>query len=634
MPSRLEAALQYASWGWHVLPVVPNGKEPVTLHGVHDATRDQKQITDWWIKNPNYNIGIASGNVSGILVFDVDPRNGGEESWQKWTETHGAAPDGIVQLTAGGGQHYIAFYDEDLKSCKLADGIDLLADGRYFLAWPSCINGKSYEWEGSSDPTDGIAPMVIPQSWKDAYLAKRKTEPKHKAATGELIKGNRNDGLTSMGGAMRHYGFTEAEIMAALSVANETRCEMPLPSSELAQIVRSVSRYEPEHDIAADVALGSQGATDLLDSYKAATSDYYYTQATSYLSQPSPLEWIIKGWIPDQATSMVYGESGVGKTFITLDMACHIACGMEWHGHKIKAGTVIYMAGEGNYGLRQRVKAWCLKYQVSQLDNLYISNRGIDMDSPVAAAKIINAVREATNEPITAVFVDTVNNHMSGDENSARDTRNMFNACKIVASALGSSVILNHHTGHSGEAKTRARGSSAWKASLDAAVLVSGIEDGLIEVSCTKMKDAEPPKSFYGKLEQIDLGWPDEDGSAIMGAVFTMENGVVREEKPASKKPAKHNENLRIMELAWIKASGETRQGKPYITRSALHQFLIDNIGMMKRTADNKIQPSRPDGIIMPLINDEIIQYYEYGWIFINDIQISAMMMRKNVDNL
>ena len=78
MTTKAEAALTYASWGWHVLPVVPNGKVPATQHGVKDATTDPEQIARWWAQNPDFNIGIAAGERSGIVVFDVDPRNGGE----------------------------------------------------------------------------------------------------------------------------------------------------------------------------------------------------------------------------------------------------------------------------------------------------------------------------------------------------------------------------------------------------------------------------------------------------------------------------------------------------------------------------------------------------------------------------
>jgi len=122
--SKLDAALAYASWGWHVLPVVPNEKIPATAHGVHDATTNLEQIKAWWQQNPEFNIGIAAGAISNIVVFDIDPRNGGDTSWDTWLSEHGAAPDGAYQLTAGGGQHYISVYKDSIKSCKLRDGID------------------------------------------------------------------------------------------------------------------------------------------------------------------------------------------------------------------------------------------------------------------------------------------------------------------------------------------------------------------------------------------------------------------------------------------------------------------------------------------------------------------------------
>ena len=150
--TKSEAALLYASWGWHVLPVVPDGKIPATQHGVKDATTDPEQIARWWSQNPEFNIGIAAGERSGIVVFDVDPRNGGDSSWSGWLESHGKVPDGAMQLTAGGGEHHIGVYHPEIRSCKLAEGVDLLSEGRYFLAYPSTIEGRKYEWEASSEP--------------------------------------------------------------------------------------------------------------------------------------------------------------------------------------------------------------------------------------------------------------------------------------------------------------------------------------------------------------------------------------------------------------------------------------------------------------------------------------------------
>ena len=312
--SKLDAALTYASWGWRVLPVIPNDKRPATAHGVNDATSDQEQIRDWWTKNPDYNIGIAAGEASGIVVFDIDPRNGGDDSWEAFIKEHGDTPDGAYQLTAGGGQHYIANWQDGIKSCELRPGVDLLANGRYFLASPSSINGKSYEWEASSDPFDGVAPFTIPEAWR-AAMAVRKVISN--AAESGLITGNRNAGLTAIAGSMRHYGLSEHEIHAALMVANATRCEIPLPASEVAQIAHSVARYAPESDVAADMALGAQGMQSLLQAPKTMDVDYLPDRLKA-------TEYVIDGFI-GMGLTILAGDPGGGKTSIIVPLIAHAA---------------------------------------------------------------------------------------------------------------------------------------------------------------------------------------------------------------------------------------------------------------------------------------------------------------------
>lgn len=314
--SKLDAALTYASWGWRVLPVQENSKIPASAHGVKDATTDTEQIRAWWAQNPNFNIGIAAGAQSGILVFDIDPRNGGDDSWDVWVSEHGELPDGAYQLTAGGGQHYLANYNEAIKSCKMRDGIDLLSDGRYFLASPSSINGKEYAWEASSDPFDGVAPVTIPERWITALQVRKFVDNAERNTT--LITGNRNAGLTAIAGSMRHFGMTEQAILAALVVENDTRCETPLPMSEVKQIAHSVSRYTPEVDSAADAALGTDAAERLF-SAKAPEVEQPYDATTLKAT-----EYVIDGFI-GMGLTILAGEPGGGKTSIVVPLVAHAA---------------------------------------------------------------------------------------------------------------------------------------------------------------------------------------------------------------------------------------------------------------------------------------------------------------------
>ena len=73
-----KSAISYAEQGFNVLPLKPYGKEPATKHGLYDATNDVSQIESWWNENPNYNIGISTGD--GFAVIDLDVNHGRSEN--------------------------------------------------------------------------------------------------------------------------------------------------------------------------------------------------------------------------------------------------------------------------------------------------------------------------------------------------------------------------------------------------------------------------------------------------------------------------------------------------------------------------------------------------------------------------
>lgn len=612
---RLEAALSYAARDWYVLPVLPGAKLPASQHGVHDATTDAEQIRAWWQRNPNFNVGVACGQRSGLIVFDVDPRNGGEDSWGQWVDENGGPPEGMIQCTAGGGFHYLAEYTPDLRSCKLAEGVDLLSDGRYFIAAPSVVGEREYFWDG-----DDQSLFAVPQTWIEAY--RKRTRERTAKVTGELIEGNRNAGLTALGGGMRNIGMTESEITEALLSINASRCDVPLPDSEVRQIARSVARYEPDSDVAASVAIGSEFADSLIREER--RGDFFFTPSDTFLSQPAPLQWVIRGWVPAGGLTMVYGESGVGKTFVTLDMACSIATGQEWQGHSTRPGVVVYMCGEGNYGFRLRVAAWAKIHGPEGLRNMIVSNRAIDVN-PMTAPAIIREVRSVTDQPVSLVVIDTLNNHMDGDENSARDTRTLVNACKSVMSELGCAVVLNHHIGHGGAASGRARGSSAWKASLDSSILVSDAGNELVAISSTKMKDSRPPDTVHGRIEEVELDWDGEHGKET-SAVFRLTG-----EAPSKKSEKKIDEHIRHFTNAWFLAGAEQKSigplTFPYLSRSAFLSY-VESLGNAPSTAKKWVKPSYSQYPIGALLMAEIIAVRESGWEVICPQTSSQMLLR------
>jgi hypothetical protein len=185
---RLDAALEYAREGWPVLPL--RGKIPLTTHGVKDATTDEAQIIAWWTRWPDANIGLATGKISGQVVLDVDVKNGkrGDESLRLLEEEYGPLPKTLKSVTASGGWHLVyRLSDCPVKSRNgVREGLDLLSDGKYFVAPPSMIDGKAYCWtesceaapcpawvaalgERSSTPQDAALENRIPELIRDLF---------------------------------------------------------------------------------------------------------------------------------------------------------------------------------------------------------------------------------------------------------------------------------------------------------------------------------------------------------------------------------------------------------------------------------------------------------------------------------
>lgn len=186
----LPAALKYAELGWAVLPLYgyvngrctcgasdckSPGKHPhrdLVPHGVHDASADPARIREWFARVPNANVGIATGAASGFDVLDVDPRNGSDDTLTALQAKHGKLPETAMQLTGGGGYHYL-FKHAGNRLRSPGRGLDVKSSGGYIVAEPSThASGGTYAWEGSADPTDGF-PLADAPAWMLAPVASK-----------------------------------------------------------------------------------------------------------------------------------------------------------------------------------------------------------------------------------------------------------------------------------------------------------------------------------------------------------------------------------------------------------------------------------------------------------------------------
>ncbi len=222
------------------------GKHPRTAHGFKDASEEERQITEWWEEWPDANIGVPTGAVSGFLVLDIDPRNGGDASWEALVQKHGTPPATAEQATGGGGRHFV-FHDPGVSVPKeLAPGIDVKSAGGYIIVAPSIhLSGQLARWDGI-DGERALLNVATTPPWLLAEFAAARNHKKQKPKNGkerQWPSGERNNQLTSIAGTMRRAGMSREAIEAALVEENLHRCDPPLPGGEVRRIAGSVARY-------------------------------------------------------------------------------------------------------------------------------------------------------------------------------------------------------------------------------------------------------------------------------------------------------------------------------------------------------------------------------------------------------
>lgn len=240
-----EWALHYAEMGLAVFPLVCRDKVPAVVGGCKVATTERTTIERWWDKNPQYNIGIATGNKSsGLVVIDLDvDKNKGIDGYdvlRDWQNKHGKLPETWQSITGRGGYHY--FYKDAIVHSNrvgLYEGVDIRGEGGYIVAPPSVHpNGNIYEWEQGPEEYEIAQVDNIVNDFLKGEKQRRDSEHKTNFKVPELIpEGKRVDTIVRLIASLRTKGLDDDAIKAAVRVENEKRCNPPLKEKELEKAV-------------------------------------------------------------------------------------------------------------------------------------------------------------------------------------------------------------------------------------------------------------------------------------------------------------------------------------------------------------------------------------------------------------
>lgn len=226
-----------------------------------------------------------------------------------------------------------------------------------------------------------------------------------------------------------------------------------------------------------------------------------------------PQRWLVARHVPAVSLGFLYSEPGVGKTFLALDMALSIASGhSDWFGDAIDRGgvddaAVLYIASEGAWGFRNRIKAWMNTRGASEslAKNFLTAALTIDFMSDDDVAKLLRtlAALGAGRRPCLVV-VDTVSRALPGaDENLQKDMTRFVAACDRIRDRFRCAVLGVHHAGKSGDM----RGSTVLRGAGDYVLRLVRKEKasvGLLE--CEKQKDGPDGWEDAYSFDVVGLG--------------------------------------------------------------------------------------------------------------------------------
>jgi len=256
----------------------------------------------------------------------------------------------------------------------------------------------------------------------------------------------------------------------------------------------------------------------------------FHVRAMDELLHGPPLIWLVRGVLPAGGLACMYGASGSGKSFLALDLCAAVATGSKWFGRRVTPAPVVYVALEGEQGMRQRARAWQVHNDAPIPEGLRFVMEPLDLRDATDREELARSV-QFSGTAGGLVVIDTLNRASGGaDENSSRDMGEIIDAAKDLLDRLGGTVLLIHH---SGKDQTKGlRGHSSLHAALDAAIEVSRSE-ARREWRIAKNKDEGDSSAHPFRLHVVELG-QDDLGEPVTSCV------VVEDEDAQSAKPMRH----------------------------------------------------------------------------------------------
>jgi hypothetical protein len=481
----IESARTYLQHGLVPIPVGPDRRPLIRWESFQQEPPHADQVDEWWTRWPDANVGVVTGEVSGIVVLDAD----GPEGLESLKALRTPATTWLSRTGRGLHQWFAHPGVTVGNRAGVRPHLDVRGDGGYVVAPPSLYaSGRRYEWLNSPDRMT-LAPLP------EHVLALLTAPAAPTAASADqILQGQRNDALYRIARGLVSRGLSVRAVHGAVAEENRARCRPPLPDREVRELVehallqphRPDFRGEPA-TAAPDPAPNEPTTIEVIDA-----ADLV---ARTFNEEPA---LVGGGLIVPGSLNVTSGPPKRGKSLFVLNREIRRAHGHPFLGFATTPGRTLYIQAEiPEPKLKERFVAM-LRGEGLDAEGLRdhiktVTRRGLFLDEP-AGYDAIRRLIEQTEPDLLSL--DPLARFMTGEENSAREMGRLINALDRLIQAYRIAVELVHHTGKPmhGDPRQgghRLRGSSALFGAADAVVILDRTQDAWL--LSFELRHAEEP---------------------------------------------------------------------------------------------------------------------------------------------
>ena len=278
------------------------------------------------------------------------------------------------------------------------------------------------------------------------------------------------------------------------------------------------------------------------------------------------VEWLVPEFLTRGDKSIIGGPSASGKSFLAIDVGMAIARGSEFFGRTAKRGLVVYQAGEGARGIKNRLRAYRQHHAIpvdEKVPFVLLQSR-VDLHSPDGDTKglidEITGICAHYQMPLAAFFIDTLARAMGGaDENNGRDMGAILNNIDTIRDATKAHICLVHHLNADG---TKLRGHTSVFANMDQ--VLSVICDAETKVRTLKLaKQKDESDDITIKFELVALKVGDRDGKDVTSCVVVQQGEKEKIKGLEGQRPFRPNTGEMNFLVALFRALNENGVAPP-----------------------------------------------------------------------